>query len=419
MSSIQEKKSILNNILESKEFKDSPVYANLLSYLVDSSLSENIPKEITIAIDVFGKDSSFNSNKDSSVRYHVHMLRKKLDEYYQNGGKADKVRVVIPKGHYEIKFVDKKNLSPLKTKFREYASRYWALGTIIVLIFLNAYLIYRKPEVVGLASEEKKQNATLSNDKIWSSFFENGYSVSVILGDDFLLDEFNEQLQRYRQIRDWEIDSENDLKDFLLEFPDQNLWKSEISGVPFGGASNLMDIFPVVYYFQNDISLRMSSKISLEEIRDHNIIYIGEFKNLRVLNKVLYKLPVRFQYHPDERLFILDENGDTLNTYLRIEAPYAQTDKYNVDYSLLIKMPGFAEENFMFVVGFGYGGRMERTKMLSDSELRTQLIEDIQKINNTVPEYFIVLFEVKSIERTGFTNEIKYFKEIPSDFLIH
>jgi hypothetical protein len=76
-------------------------------------------------------------------------------------------------------------------------------------------------------------------------------------------------------------------------------------------------------------------------------------------------------------------------------------------------MPGFTKENIMFIVGFGYGGRLERTKMLANSELRMKFIEEINKINKSVPEYFIALFEVKSIERTGFTNELKYFKEIP------
>lgn len=115
-------------------------------------------------------------------------------------------------------------------------------------------------------------------------------------------------------------------------------------------------------------------------------------------------------------MFIIDEYGDTLNTFLRVEAPYEQKDKYNIDYSLLIKIPGFSKENFMFVAGFGYGGRLERTKMLGDSKLRAELVEEIRKINTNIPEYFIALFEVKSIERTGFTNEIKYFKEISRDF---
>jgi hypothetical protein len=70
----------------------------------------------------------------------------------------------------------------------------------------------------------------------------------------------------------------------------------------------------------------------------------------------------------------------------------------------------------MFIVGFGYGGRLERTKMLANSMLRTKFVEDINKINKSVPEYCIALFEVKSIERTGFTNELKYFKEISGNF---
>ncbi|NQT26154.1 hypothetical protein HQ585_12425 [candidate division KSB1 bacterium] len=88
-----------------------------------------------------------------------------------------------------------------------------------------------------------------------------------------------------------------------------------------------------------------------------------------------------------------------------------------MDYSLLLKIPGFSNENFMFIVGFGYGGRIERTKMLGNVELRTKFVEEIQQLNTEVPDYFIALFEVKSIERTGFSSEIKYFKEISPNFL--
>jgi hypothetical protein len=97
MADKEEIKLILQSILESNTFKDSPIYKNLLSYLVESNLTDNIPKEVTIAIEIFGKDTSFNSNKDSTVRYHIHMLRKKLDNYYKNEGKADKFRIIIPK----------------------------------------------------------------------------------------------------------------------------------------------------------------------------------------------------------------------------------------------------------------------------------------------------------------------------------
>jgi hypothetical protein len=416
MPTDKEIKSSIETILSSKDFKDSPVYKSLLSYLVSSSLAKNVPKEITIAIDVFGKDANFNSNKDSIVRYHVHVLRKKLEDYYKNLGKHDSVRLFIPVGHYEIKFTSARSGSPLIfNRIAAFLLR-WEMAVILFLLLLSIYLIILRIHSHNDSALSKKQNAVDPGDMIWGSFFKNGHPISIVIGDDFLLDEFSPELKRYRQIRDWKIDSENDLNNFLIQFPKANLWKSEITGVPFGGVKNLMDILPIADQFQNDVTVTMSSSLSLENVRSRNLIYVGEFKNLRVLNKIIFKTPIRFQYHPDERLFIINEKGDTLNTFVRIEAPYEQLNKYNVDYSLLIKIPGFTSENFMFIVGFGYGGRLERTKMLAGAEDRARLVEEIRKINKSVPDYFIAVFEVKSIERIGFTNELKYFKEIPPGF---
>jgi hypothetical protein len=410
------KKSAVRIILQSREFKDSPVYTNLLSYLLDSVLSHTIPKETTVAIDVFGKDPAFNSNKDSTVRYHMHMLRKKLDDYYKNEGKNDKLKLFLPTGHYEIQFTSSRIPSLQKSVRIATFLKQWqtlAMAAFLLVIALLAALLVRSGQPGSLAALSVPVDV---DDKIWGSFFSNGNPIDIIIGDDFLMDEYNPELRRYRQIRDWKIDSESDMSVFLNRHPKQNLWRSEITGIPFGGMNNLMDIFPIVFRFQRDVSLKMSSGLSLEEIRNRNIIYMGEFKNLRVLDKIISKTPVRFQYHPDERLFLLGDRGDTVQTFVRIEAPYEQKNKYNVDYSLIVKIPGFTSENFLFVVGFGYGGRLERTKMLADPSLRAGLVENIRKMNGTVPDYFIVLFEVKSIERTGFTNDVRYFKEISKDF---
>lgn len=414
--SSKEIKSIVNVVLQSKEFKDSPIYSNLLSYLTQSTLSKKIPKEITIAIDIFGKDSSFNSNKDSTIRHHILILRDKLDSYYKNEGKEDKFRLIIPKGHYEIQLIPSINEHPKILNRLISSLKRWEVAVIIILLFINLFFIFRQLSVNTFSSLTQTQYSVDPQDKVWSPFFKNGYPVSIILGDDFWLDEYCPDYKRHRNVRDWKISSENDLSDFLIKYPKANLVKSEISGIPFGAADNLLDILYAVYHFQNDVSISMSSSLTLDKFRDHNIIYIGELRNLRTLNKIFYKTPIRYQYFPDERLFIVDGKSGVIDTFLRVEAPYEQQNKYNIDYLLLIKMPGFTKENFMFIAGFGYGGRLERTKMLANSELRMKFIEDVNKINKSVPEYFIALFEVKSIERTGFTNELKYFKEIPRNF---
>jgi len=411
----KDRHAAFQNILNSKDFKDSAIYQELLTYLVKAAFAGKIPKEITIAIDVFGKNSDFNSNKDSTVRYHIHTLRGKLENYYKNEGKSEKIQLVIPKGHYEIEFVSSRGPQKLLLDWLIKTFKRWEIILLTVLIIVNFSLILRLLKIEHNRPEMVSGTKVAYKDPLWSSFFDNDYPVSIILGDDFMLDEYSPEYRRYRQIRDWKIDSKNDLYDFLVRHPKANLWASEITGVPFGGEQNLMDILPIIYQFQTNVSLYMSSELTLDQVRNHNLIYIGEFKNLRVLDKMIAKLPFCYQYRPDERLFILNENGDTVSTFLRIEAPYEQKDKFNVDYSLLIKIPGFAKENIMFIVGFGYGGRLERTKMMGNAELRNKFTQSIKASYQHFPEYFLALFEVKSIERTGFTNELKYFQEINPD----
>jgi hypothetical protein len=416
MCTDSEKKILIQTILQSRDFKDSPVNRNLLLYLFHHNLSKTSPKETSIAIDVFGKNSDFNSNKDSTVRSHVHMLRNKLNQYYRTAGRNEKIQLVIPKGHYKVEFIGRKTRPDGFLRLAAASLKRWETAAIVLLTLTSAFLLILQIRSSRNASFFRSSVGVGPQDEIWGPFFKNRYPVSIVMGDDFLLDEYNPEFKRYRQIRDWKIDSENELMDFLKFFPKTNLWKSEITAIPFGGIDNLMDILPIIYTFHGDVSVHLSSTFSLESIRNRNIIFIGEFKNLRILNKILYNTPVRYRYNPDERVGILGNHGDTLKTFLRIQAPYDQKDKYNVDYSLLIKMPGFRKENILFIVGFGYPGRLERTKSLGDPKRRAELVRQIRKASGRVPEYFIALFEVKSIERTGFTNEMKYFMEISRDF---
>ena len=163
-------KSIVNAVLQSKDFKDSPIYSNLLSYLTQCTLSKIIPKEITIAIEIFGKDSSFNSNKDSTVRHHILVLRNKLDNYYKNEGKDDNFRLVIPKGHYEIEIAPVKKEKSKTLKRLLVSLKRWEVAVIVILLFINLFIIFRQPYVNTLSSASQTPYFIDPEDKIWGSF---------------------------------------------------------------------------------------------------------------------------------------------------------------------------------------------------------------------------------------------------------
>ena len=92
----------LERILSSETFKRSERARELLSYLVArEQLGEaELLKGYAIAVDVFGKDSEFDSSTDAVVRVQAGRLRELLTQYYAAEGRRDPIRLVIPRGSY-------------------------------------------------------------------------------------------------------------------------------------------------------------------------------------------------------------------------------------------------------------------------------------------------------------------------------
>ena len=109
------KQRILEEILESEDFRQAQKYQELLRYLVRTAINGEAVKEATIAVEFFSKDAAFDPAMDSSVRAYISNLRRKLDHYYLTKGKDDDIRLAIPKGHYNVEFIQTSNRQKLRS----------------------------------------------------------------------------------------------------------------------------------------------------------------------------------------------------------------------------------------------------------------------------------------------------------------
>ena len=94
------KKSQLERILQSAEFRATDNQRQFLRFVVDETL-EGRSSEIkgcTIAVDVYGRTERFDPQADPIVRLEAGRLRRSLKNYYQRAGRNDPVRIEIPKG---------------------------------------------------------------------------------------------------------------------------------------------------------------------------------------------------------------------------------------------------------------------------------------------------------------------------------
>jgi len=96
----------LARILSSPAFRASQRRKDLLRYVVEQALAGRADrlKAFPIAVDVLGRDASFDPQTDPIVRIEMGRLRRDLAQYYLGEGRDDPLRIGIPKGHYAPAF---------------------------------------------------------------------------------------------------------------------------------------------------------------------------------------------------------------------------------------------------------------------------------------------------------------------------
>lgn len=98
----EQKLEQLEKVLQSRTLREAE---NLKAFLRFAGLraiddQDSYLKEYTIATEVFGRRSGYDSRNDSVVRVQAGRLRSKLQKYYDTEGKNDLILIDIPKGHY-------------------------------------------------------------------------------------------------------------------------------------------------------------------------------------------------------------------------------------------------------------------------------------------------------------------------------
>jgi hypothetical protein len=98
----------LRQVLSSAPFHGSTQCRTLLRYIVENCLKgdEDVLKERTIGIEVFGRRPDYNTAEDPIVRARVGEVRKRLAQYYQSQeAQVARVQILIPPGSYRPTFV--------------------------------------------------------------------------------------------------------------------------------------------------------------------------------------------------------------------------------------------------------------------------------------------------------------------------
>jgi adenylate cyclase len=103
----------LERVIGSAEFAASERLSKFLRYVVGEALHDRGDriKAYSVAVEVFGRDESFDAQLDPVVRIEAGRLRRALEMYYLRSGQTDPIVIGIPKGGYVPSFTKRSEVA--------------------------------------------------------------------------------------------------------------------------------------------------------------------------------------------------------------------------------------------------------------------------------------------------------------------
>lgn len=400
-----QKQALLKEILKSNSFINSKLNSKLLTYLVECEIEDKAPSEYSIAIDVFNKDSSFNPNEDTIIRVSVYNLRKKLERYYQNMGKRTKLRVKIPKGHYEVNFF---NYS--RENFTSRLKNPYTILISVIFLLLTG--------IIYLLSLSNKV-AQSANNEIFHSMYNDIISSSnlkiITLGDDFIyfsdFSEFKTTPIR-RMIRNSAINTEAEFEEFKSQSED----RIHLNKLPFS-FFNQASVWPLpkIAILLNSLnltySLKSSTNLRSNDIKNSDVIFIGSFWTLGILNQFLKDENIEYNIIGEESFTLNSITGDSSISFTRNGVPAYDHD----DYCLFMRLPGPNNNTIYFIISFYATGSMGAVSFLTEEKSLLELENKLKDKFKSVPDYFKLVFKSKGYHREVLSTEIIHIEKINND----
>ena len=394
-------RTYLSKILQSSEFQNSTKYQKLLEYLVDSTLAGKVPKEFTIAMELFGAEIKDDTLGETNIRVYIHNVRKKLDTYYINDGKNDKIQFKIPKGRYKVEFVKRKDHRNIFNR----RSTILLLSVIVILVLADIYLFRFNPAPSG-----RKFNSA-HDGTLWNDFMDQEVPLAVVIGDYYLLKESTFS-DRSRFLRDVRINSESDFDRFLEENPEysKSLTRTRHTFMGKYAATCINELGRLLYTEGKEMKVILASEFQWQTIKNSNIVYIGSFKSTGMLGQLTKNSNFQFNLYPNSLEF-LDVEKDSLFYYYPLGSDIY--DSYETDYCVVTKLPGLGFQDVLMFLSVRDIGLIETVNYFTHDET-LNYFEKLLKSKNLEDDYFEACFMIQGMDRNSMGIELLHINRLPA-----
>ena len=415
----------LQKVLASEPLEKSETSQRLLRYLAERSLRGETPKEVEIAIDVFGRDVTFNSGDESLVRVAVRGLRRRLQDYYEGSGLGDEWRFDVPKGGYRLVWarrgpapaeqpqvrpesetegaaasVPPEHLAPRRFPWL----RAWAIAATLLLGLSLASNFYQSRKPLRFALDPRI--APIARTPLWSGIIDSDRPLMLVVGDGFMYTNVDPVTGRMQYIRDRAINSSEELRVFLSENPSiaQGRGQRYTSMLQKSTALGMTSVLRLISHPGRTIEVRLPDDLKVDDIQRYDIIYVGPISRLGPLAGY-YETQSRYRYDPKDSAIRDIESGQSFLP----DGPF--TEKHT-EYALAARFVGPVGNHIVILTpGTRNSGMLQIIRMFTT----TEGLADLQKklAQGSSASSFEALLSVTSFRETDVAGELLAVHPLP------
>jgi hypothetical protein len=403
----------LERVLSSKYFAHAPMKQKFLRLICEYHLKGRGGElnEFLIGQEVFGRDSNYNPSTDPIVRVGAHGVREKLELYYQKEGLDDEIRMEMPVGSYNLCFVRNQRQRPeedqsippavlnpdLPVNNRRHLLFYPILASLLLAIGVLIYSNIRlREQVEAMASQKDLESYKL----VWEPFIKNGSPTLLVLSNPSVFRFINPADPDPIITKSIPLTTEETSASFealpnksmikIIPVPRLTLTSDTYTGI--GEAIGVHRVTNVFRSFEKNISLRQSRTVSVEDLKNQNVIVLGSVW----VNNWSGKLPAR-----EEFIYSNEVTVKNLNPKPGEQAEYhavfdKQSGKLIEDYAIVTVGPNISEKDIvMNLAGLHSEGTAAAAEYVTTKHYLTEFNQKLLALggNSGSPRYYQALLK--------------------------
>lgn len=421
---VDERQALAEQIIRSGALGRSKVYASLLQYLLDAA-DQGSPKEIEIAIEVLGRSTDFDVAKDSAVRVYIHQLRKKLEHYYDKFEPDWRYKLTVPKGQYTIEVLERADSEAVATEepspettavargelsdgepenqppvqLASKARRFWP-AAIVVLLLANLVYLAVGDWLYGAADDSR-----VAEHPTWRAVLNDDVPILVVMGDYYIFGELDEAGNVSRMIRDFEINSKQDLDNLFAAEPELGwtYYDLNLNYLPEGSALALADIIPVLRSGNKPVNVKMMSDVNTRDLQRNHVVYIGYISALdRISNMVFSVSNLRIGENYDQLI-----NNERREVYTS-DAGLPSFDEPFLDYGWFATFPSTQKTQMIIIAGMRDGGLVQTAQALSELASLRDIDKRLAESEQESSSAYEAIYQVRGLDRMNFDAQLEY-----------